>query len=187
MERELRRYKNILFCVGTGVITFGFWSVIKSIMTMTLQKESWLALMKELVGPDLASIALALMWVIVGVVIGIDLILRVCLGMAARKDGMDMRKRKHRGYLFFVFILILLTAGSLISNFTDLNDLAHLTGLPFTDEVVTMYVDSVLSLVAKSIVDGTSLIMIIELLVAGIKVNQLERAMKKAEAMEGLS
>ena len=187
MERELRRYKNLLACVGTGVITFGIWSVIKAIMTVVRDKDDLLMLLKWLLGEQYAELAMIILGITAGVIIAIDLVLRFGTGMAARRDGMDIKKGKHRVYLFFAFLLLAGTILSLIYNFNDMAELGALSKYITNNALISPYVDMILEVTVQTIVDATSAIMIIEMIVAGIKVGTLERKMKKAEAMEGAS
>lgn len=99
MERELRRNQNLLYCVGTGVIMFGLWSVIKGIMTLFLQKDELIVMLetvKASLTPDQADYFVStftLVCIIIGIIIGVLLLMHICVGLSARKEGMGRRKR----------------------------------------------------------------------------------------------
>ena len=87
----------------------------------------------------------------------------------------------------FAFLLLVGTILSLIYNFNDMAEIGALSKYITNNALCSPYVDMILEVTVQTIVDATSAIMIIEMIVAGVKVGTLERKMKKAEAMEGAS
>ena len=188
MDRELRRYQNLLACVGTGVVTFGIWSVIKAVMTYARDKDSLMEFLRAYLGPQYADAVFWILLAFIGAFVVVDLILRLGVGMAARKDGMGERKKtkKHRVYLVAAFVLVIVTVFSMLSNFSDmatLNELSAYLDLN-NGQVIGPFVDAIFEVVVKTIVDITSMIMIIEMIVAGIKVSGLEKKIREAGAEE---
>ncbi len=177
MERELRRNQNLLYCVGTGVIMFGLWSVIKGIMTIFLQKDELIVMLetvKASLTPDQADYFVStftLVCIIIGIIIGVLLLMHICVGLSARKEGMGRRKKDRVGYLVVAFILLVLSVALVVPEipalFKGVDDLL--------DEIVTV------------IVDVTSIVVILELIVTGIKVRILKRKLNEEEKEEGSS
>ncbi len=187
MERELRRYQNLLVCVGSGVITFGIWSVIKVIMTMVRDKDEWLEFMEYIFGPEYAGAGMFILILASGIVIAIDLIIRLYIGSSARKDGFGRRNGKRRVYLVLAIILAIFTVGSIITNFRDVLQYGSLVSYLNDDVYTGAYIMGVLDIVVKTIVDFTSLVMIFELVVGAVKVERLEKMIKAAAQKEGVS
>ena len=179
MERDLRKNQNLLVCIGTGVLMFGFWSVIKGVMTVFLQKDELLSMLESvresLPAEEVQFFAPAftIMCAGIGIIVGVVLLMRIFVGLSARKEGMGKgkRKRNRRAYLVFSVILVVITVFSLFADFPTMGK--SLEG--FLDGIVPV------------IIDVTSLIMLIELIVAGAKVKTLKRKLEEAKDEEGSS
>lgn len=177
MERELRRNQNLLYCVGTGVIMFGLWNVIKGIVTIFLQRDELILLfetIKASLTPDKADYFVStftLVCIIIGIIIGVLLLMHICVGLSARKEGMGRRKKDRVAYLVVAVILMVLTAATVVLEIPTLFKSPE--GL--LDEIVTV------------IVDVTCLVVIIELIVTGIKVRKLKRKLNEEKKEEGSS
>ena len=175
MERELRRNQNVLVCVGTGVIMFGFWSVIKGIMTIFLQRDLLLETIetsKQSLSPEELEFfdpVFTVVCIVIGIIVAIVMLIRIYVGLSARKEGMGRAKRTKKAYLVFAVILAVIPAFYLVFEFSEgVKSLGS-----FLDQIVPI------------IIDITSLVMTIQLLVAGAKVRSLKRRLKEAE--EGAS
>ncbi len=172
MERELRRYQNLLICVGTGVITFGFWSLIKGVMSLILFKDDINTFLDATLPPEIPPYTVILIIVIMFAIgIALDLILRLYVGLSARKDGFGSAKKVNRAYPVFAIILALISVTSFISDFS-------MIGSEF---------GGILDTVVTCIIDVTSVVMSIELFVGAIKVSSLKRKISAAKAEEGAS
>ena len=83
MERELRRNQNVLVCVGTGVIMFGFWSVIKGIMTIFLQRDLLLETIetsKQSLSPEELEFfdpVFTVVCIVIGIIVAIVMLIRI--------------------------------------------------------------------------------------------------------------
>ena len=96
-EITLRRNQDTLIIVGTGVIIFGLWSLLKAVFTLLLNMGSMYDMIMQedtLVGRIAASVAVVL-------VLLIDLGLRLFVGMSAISVGRGGKSR-------FVFVAIAL-------------------------------------------------------------------------------
>ena len=147
-EVKLRRYENLLTVSGLGVIVFGLWSVIKTLLVLFMQEDT-LADM-----PD-STLIRVIFFTIIGLVLLVDLLLRLFVGLSARAEGFGKKK----GVVYIVFA-ILLAIVSLIS-----------VGMIFFD----MDEESIVEIIVSVIVEGTSLIVVIELLIAAFNVKKLKK------------
>ena len=169
MERELRRSQNMLVCVGTGVITFGFWSLIKGVMMLILYKDHLTELVEAAASPGVSAKTIYdIFLVLMGIMVFIDLLIRLYVGLSARKDGMEKSIRKHRGYPVFTLILAVVSTISLVVDLVQFIEIFETV----LDGVVTIFIDF------------TSLVMSIELFVGTIKVNNLKRKISETKAEE---
>ena len=169
MERELRRYQNILVCVGSGVITFGFWSLVKGVMSLFSFKDKWIQMVNDAAKTDApADILMTALVISFGIVIAVDLAIRLVIGLSARKEGMGRDDRRHKGYL----VLALISAA--FSAFSMITDIQYFLG----------GLENLLDGIVTAIIDFTSLIMLLELFVAAIKVRKLKGKIAEAKAKE---
>jgi hypothetical protein len=145
-EVKLRRYRNLLTISGLGVIAFGLWSVLKTILLFVFREEALAAL------PD-DVLTRVIFFVIVGVLLLTDFAIRLFIGLSARAEGLG--KKKGYAYLVFAVLLALASAASVAAIFFD-------TGTT-----------SILEIIVSVIVEVTSLVAVIELIAAAIHVKRL--------------
>ncbi len=169
MERELRRNQDLLFCVGSGIITFGFWSLVKGVMSMIFYKDEWAELLTATgTTEEEMAIAIPLLYIIVTVIICLDVLLRLIVGTSARIEGRGRGKRPQKAYLFFGAILGLLSLASLLTDFMHFEENFN----TILDGIITV------------IIDVTSIVMVVELFVAGMKVRRLSKKIDEAKLEE---
>lgn len=171
MERELRKNQNALVIIGSGVILFGFWTVIKTIAYCILSTDQIIALAA---GPDGNSLLqteterayfLIVFYILMAIVLLIDLSFRLYIGRSARREGLGKkRKRDGRAYLVMGILLVIACAIGTVS------DVLTLLGLYDS-------VDSKASLFVSILVDLTSLITMLELIRAAVRSRQIRRAL----------
>ena len=156
-EVNLRRYSNTLAVSGAGVIAFGLWSIVKTILLSVMHPE--------VVGiiPDDDSLLprgvyIAMMISFLVLLLGIDIGFRIYVGVSARAEGNG--KKKHITYLVFAVILLIL---SMLSLWTD---------LIFNDY------DSILDFLAAILVEITSMAAVIELIYSAVRVRRLRRKLE---------
>ncbi len=162
MEQKLRRNQNALVILGAGVIAFGFWSGIKTILVYFLQTDKMNEIAAEL-GEGVGNIPpMLLLWIIVSVILGIDLLLRLYVGLSARAEGFG--RKRGRAYLVVAALMIVFFAAAIIFSITSFS--------------LDNY-DSILDAVVTFAVDLTTMITLRELFVAAIRVKKLTRALEK--------
>ena len=160
MEHELRRRQVTLVTLGTGVILFGVWSVVKSLLYFRTN------LFKDLdtqVEPELLPYIKLFTVVIVALFVLADLGIRLKIGRRARAEGMGRRQKN--GYLILAALIVLVNiTGDLLGVYYIVkNGVPEQSGLD--------YVVSVL-------VDLSSTILLAELIITVLRVRKL-RAMSE--------
>ena len=147
-EIKMRRYQNLLTVSGLGVIVFGLWSVLKTILLLFFRKE----LLADV--PD-DTLVRVILFSIIGLILLVDFLLRLFVGLSARDEGYG--KKKGYAYIVFAIVIALGSLASLVMVFFDSN------------------VKSITELIVSVIVEATSLIVVIELLVAAFTVKKLKK------------
>ena len=159
MEKELRRKQVTLVTLGTGVILFGVWSVVKSLL---YYRTNLFADLDTQVEPELLPYMLATV-VIVALFVLADLGIRLKIGRRARAEGMGRRQKN--GYLILAALIVLVNiTGDLLGVYYIVKN-----GVP--EQSGPDYIVSVL-------VDLSSTILLAELIITVLRVRKL-RAMSE--------
>ena len=166
MQTELIKHRHTLAVVGMGAIAFGIWSLIKSILYFVLVEP-----LSDIINENLDSIidsnfealaALALSILIVGLFVLIDMLFRWKVGSRAMAIS---RGDKDPGVGFFILssILLLMDMAELIMGALSI------AGIIPSDEDITNQISTLL-------VDFTSVVMLIEMIVAAVMIRKLTKA-----------
>ncbi|WP_405357361.1 hypothetical protein [Ruminococcus sp.] len=147
-ERKMRRYQNLLTVSGLGVIIFGLWSVLKTILLLFMKE----GILSEI--PD-DTFVRVMFFLILGGILLIDVLIRLYVGLSARAEGFG--KKKGYGYVVIAILMALASLTSLVLIFFDSNE------------------QSIWELIVSVIVEATSLVVTIELLVAAFTVKKLKK------------
>ena len=159
MEKELRRKQVTLVTLGTGVILFGVWSVVKSLLYFRTNLFADLDTQAE---PELLPYMLATV-VIVALFVLADLGIRLKIGRRARAEGMGRRQKN--GYLILAALIVL------VNIIGDLLGVYYIVKNGVPEQSGPDYVVSAL-------VDLSSTILLAELIVTVLRVRKL-RAMSE--------
>ena len=160
MEKELRRKQVTLVTLGTGVILFGVWSVVKSLLYFRTNLFSDLDTQIE---PKLLPYVKLVTVVIVALFVLADLGIRLKIGRRARAEGMGRRQKN--GYLVLAALIVLVNIiGDLLGVYALVKN-----GVP--EQSSLDYVVSVL-------VDLSSTVLLAELIITVLRVRKL-RAMSE--------
>lgn len=163
MERKLRKYRDNLYLGGIGIIIFGIWSVLKAVLSCTLDTRANEGLFRELgqqilESPDpwLTEKQLFLLcYITIGVVVLLDLLLRLYLGSAAMKAGKG-------GEISYRFILVsaILTVIFAISAFTTLKNIMDFSNpiLDLPDKLSIIVADGISFFVSLDMVISACLV-----------------------------
>ena len=147
-ERKMRRYQNLLTVSGLGVIIFGLWSVLKSILLLFMKE----GILSEI--PD-DTFVRVMFFLILGGILLVDVLIRLYVGLSARAEGFG--KKKGYAYVIIAILMALASLTSLVLIFFDTNE------------------QSLWELIVSVIVEATSLVVTIELLVAAFTVKKLKK------------
>ena len=160
MEKELRRKQVTLVTLGTGVILFGVWSVVKSLLYF---RTGLFADLDAQIEPELLPYIKLVTVVIVALFVLADLGIRLKIGRRARAEGMGRRQKN--GYLILAALIVLVNiTGDLLGVYYIVKN-----GVP--EQSGPDYIVSVL-------VDLSSTILLAELIITALRVRKL-RAMSE--------
>lgn len=151
-EVKMRRYQNLLTVSGLGVIVLALWSVLKTILYFVLNRDIF---NQAFAGVSDNALVKAVAIGMIAAILLIDLTIRLFVGMSARAEGFG--KKKGYAYIILAVLLALLSLTSLVLIFFNSS------GKSITEMIVSV------------IVEATSLIVVIELLVAAFTVKKLRK------------
>ena len=156
MERELRRQQSKLAASGLAVIAFGIWSVVKGIILMLLGEApvDIRVLMREVDAPVWAFVLVVVLFLIV---LNVDLYLRIYVGLSARSEAAG--KKKGAAYLVVACIVLTLSILSIIALFRS------------------AYTDTSGDKVVTFVIEVTSLIALLNMIVASVRVKKIRKAL----------
>jgi hypothetical protein len=153
-EIQLRRWQNMLTISGMGVIVFGAWSVLKTILLLVFRQE----LVSNI--PD-DIVERVILYVLVGVLLLIDFSVRLFVGLSARAEGFG--KKKGWAYLVIAVLIALSSVSSLVTVFFGTGN------------------TPILELIVSTIVEITSLAAVIEMLAAAVMVRKLRKELGEGQ------
>lgn len=159
----IRKYQNTLIVVGSGIILFSVWTVVKLLGSFFLLQDETVAAMREIGGagmeeiPDSAVfyITLAVVMLIMLVVLAI----RVYVGLSAISEGRG--KRKSRLYLLLAVIMIISGIMSLYTSFFRVDPQSAMGALSTDNSLSGL------------IIELTSAIMLTEMVISAIRMRRL--------------
>lgn len=105
MEIELRRRRINLMALGSGVIAFGVWSVLKTFLYIWV--DTYVFEFPD-IAPEYIPAANAIAYAMLGFFMLIDLALRLYIGLSARSVGMG--QRKSRAYIILAALILVSSA-----------------------------------------------------------------------------
>lgn len=103
-----RRESSTLVVLGTGVMVFGIWSIIKLIGTFAFRIPLFTASEEE----DLGSVGMLFAVIIAVIIVSVDVLLRIFVGIRARREGAG--KKAGKAYLVFLVLMIIVSVISVI-------------------------------------------------------------------------
>lgn len=161
METKLRKYTDDLRISAYGVILFGIWSVLKCIMYFTMDTGIFELLFNDSIDPSETNLTI----VVTYMVLGLDLLLRLIVGIAAIKESKGVKKSM--AYIVVSAIMFVFYGVVLVYSFADI---FKYTNVPFIiDQLVTF------------LVDATSLYAMGDMIFSGCKVKSLRKMAEKEE------
>ena len=168
MDKELRRCRSDLSLLGSGIIVFTIWELVKSMLIAVLAPETESAGQEAEAVPEvleeLSSSMISLLAAAILLLLFFSVVFRLYIGFSARAEAAGKRKGKLYVVLAFVFF-----AGQLLMFVLGLIQLI-LNGIGDNSITVTL---------VTQIVETTSLVITGELAFTAVKFKKLNR--RKAE------
>ncbi len=149
METTIRRLNDQIYTLGTGVIAFAAWTLLKFTLYCTVYQNVLVEEMRVDLPAD--SSVLQVTIIAVWIIVFLDALFQCLIGFSARADGKVIGLR----LLFFVPI-VLAEAQSFVT---------VQTGVLYA--IITLFID------------GTSLVIMVELLVCAVRVRILRKRQRE--------
>lgn len=173
---RLRRSQAILFNIGTGIVIFGVWTIVKTLLTLLTGRYQIFKTAQELsagseyfVSPRIFAVLLVIMFAAMAF---IDIWLRFYVGLHARRDARG--KKAGRLYIIITCLMILGSILLITANIYTLATrfMAALAAAEAAAQEVVPPVNSDISITGV-LIELTSLIMMIELVASAGRVRKL--------------
>ena len=153
MEAKIRRTQDNLFVLGTSVIAFGLWNLIKFTVYFFFNSDD----IKQAVDEKYFMFSIIVTWVM----IFISFLLRCFIGISARAEG----KGKRKSVLYLVFTGIIMSVYFLI--------------IVFETFFFIFQLEHIFTMVVTLIIDITSFMFLLELMINSIRIRHLRREVSK--------
>lgn len=171
LQKALRRHQHTLMVVGAGVMGFGIWSVVKSILTLVFIDlikgnrilEDYIPASEIENEPNMVF---AITILIMVVTLLVDLILRWKVGKEARVIAAENKPATARFFLLSA-IPILIDSVEFVSGFLAL------IGVLETEIDIDVF--------ATLLVDFTSVVMLIEMIYSAVQINKIKKELAAKE------
>ena len=166
----MRRSQNTLIVVGTGIILFSIWTVVKTLGLIFMLKDESIAIARKVADEIGISISDQHLYYIVLAVMLIILLLflavRTYIGRAAISEGRGVRRRK--GYLILAVIMIIINTAAVAANYL----------LPESQEFLGEL--STNNSLPAFIIEVTSMIMMAEMVFAAARLRRARRRISQS-------
>ena len=161
LQIQLRKNQDTLKIVGLGVMVFGVWSIVKTILYTTAQ---WSSITEEIVVPEAnATLAKMVYLVMIAVTMAVEIAVRLYIGRSAIAEGRGERRRP--GY---VIVALLITVVGLT-----------LTVTAFAVPGIRVELNP--ELLASLFVEITSAVITFEMCWSAVRVRKLRRQLAERE------
>ena len=159
METTIRRLNDQIYTLGTGVIAFAAWTLLKFTLYCTVYQN---ALIQEMnVALPMDNKVLQVTIIAVWVIMFLDAMFQCLIGFSARADGKG--KRKSVFYLVLIGLRLLYFVPAVFAEAKSF--ITVQTGSLYA--VITLFID------------GTSLVIMVELLVCAVRVRILRKRQRE--------
>lgn len=156
---KLRKTENGLITGGLVVILFGVWNVIRIFLFCFMDNVQKRTIMKS---TELLTEFPWLMYIVLGILALFDLLLRWYVGRRAILEGRYGKEKK----FYLVWLIFMIVIGYLLES-SNLKQAVGVRGNDWEDAVIA------------AIVDGTSLLIMIQVLLSSLEVKRLRRKIKE--------
>ena len=176
-QRKIRKSQITLVIVGTGVIVFGAWAALKVYLLVMFRKAELIKGLREFVpedaGPVDDEVLVYVVLIAATVYVLIELGMRLFVGLSAISEGRG--SRSGRLYIFFAILLIL---SGLIVVAADTYEMVTFSPILEFGNFSLSRSDAATSF----IVDLTSLVMEVQMVVSAFRIKRFKRKIRKTEA-----
>ena len=171
LQKALRRHQHTLMVVGAGVMGFGIWSVVKSILTLVFLNLFKTDKLLENYIPvteleNESNIVLIIKILVIVVTLLIELILRWKVGKEARAIAADNKPVTARFYLLSAIPVLI-------------DSLEFVSGILAVIGIVETEID--IDIFATLLVDFTSVVMLIEMIYSAVQINKIKKELAATE------
>lgn len=158
---RLKKNETLLSICGSGVIFFGVWSLIKSIMSIVLYKGTLNSYFSQYQNaPVLRNLAYGMVFFI----LSLDVVLRLYVGLTAISESRG--KRKKSTYIVVAFAMLFFTVFGVVGSFMFLQrDISLLTSI------------------TTILVETTSSLTLLQMLISVINVRRIKKKIGSQERM----
>ena len=104
-----RRESSTLVVLGTGVMAFGLWSIIKLLGTFAFRIPLFTVSEEK----ELGSVGMIFAVIVAVIIVSVDVLLRIFVGIRARREG-EGKKKAGKAYLVFLVLMIIVSVISVI-------------------------------------------------------------------------
>lgn len=161
LQIELRKNQDTLKIVGLGVMAFGVWSIVKTILYTTAQ---WSSIAEEIAVQEANETLVKMLYIfMIAVTIAVEIAIRLYIGRSAIAEGKGKRKRP--GYIAVAFLITLI-------------------GLSLTLTAIVapgIHIELNLDLLVSLFVEITSAAITFEMCWAAIRIRKLRRQLAERE------
>ena len=168
----MRRSQNTLIVVGTGIILFSIWTVVKTLGSLILLKDEAVAAIRKTadeIGIILSDQILFYIELAVTLIaMLLFLAVRTYIGLAAISEGRGIRRRM--GYLILAVIMIIFNITAVVMNFVSTTS---------QDSHAVFSEDTSLS---AHIIEITSIVMLVELVFSAIRIRRVRKRVSQSAA-----
>jgi hypothetical protein len=171
---EIRKSQNTLIVVGSGIVLFSIWTVVKTMGTLFLLRKETVEGIRNMMEPveGITDDAVFLLLIVMFVVFSAVLMgIRMYVGMSAIAEGRG--KRRSRLYIFIAIVMII---GNILYFFTGFFS----TGAP--EQLGALSRDQSISTL---IIDATSVIMLTQMVISALKIRKFRKAAGKERTAKG--
>ena len=161
LQIQLRKNQDTLKIVGLGVMVFGVWSIVKTILYTTAQ---WSSITEEIVVPEANETIAKMVYIfMIAVTMVVEIAVRLYIGRSAIAEGRGERRRP--GYIAVAFLIAFL-------------------GLALTASAIVIpgiHIELNLELLASLFVEITSAVITFEMCWSAVRVRKLRRQLAERE------
>lgn len=174
---KIRKARDTLRIVGMGTIGFSLWTVLKCAGVIFFRKEEIMEKLRStdavVKGEYTAEYFFTIMLLAVAVYLLVEISFRLFVGISAIREG-----KGKRSFFIYIIVALLLIYGSFST--IVLAVLGWVSGGEGDQGILSMIADS--SSPDAVIIEITSMIMMIEMVAAAIRLRKHGRRLKKKEA-----